>query len=408
MAKLFALEDADLEGVGEVELEAAPEVGEVADVETEVVPEVAEVAEVEAGVEEGMGAADQLEQVEEVVEQAVEGEGLDPVAAEAIKIAVEAICARVGANPKSVYSLYATENFQSASSRKANTKYALEGLGEFLKDLWKKIKSALENLWTKVKAFWAKHISTLGRVKKALDSMKQKVSSSSGKLEGQAYIETAPSALSNAFGFSGSDVTDSVIASVIDAHTAAHAEADKAAGMGVDAAKAAATAIGSNQVIDMTNVKGSYDLGTSAKPLVGGAYSKFSVEVDGETVNVSMERETVEKGEKAGVKMVEKAGVSSLLSKASSVIDATIKAKTGFDKAQAEFTKAMGEVEKAINAKVTDKATTEAAKPAREAVKVMYKVNAKIPQVAAERISLDIKLAKGVLAYAALCVKNYK
>ena len=75
MAKLFALEDADLEGVGEVELEAAPEVGEVADAQTEVVADETEITEVEAGVEEGMGAADQLEQVEEVVEQAAEGEG---------------------------------------------------------------------------------------------------------------------------------------------------------------------------------------------------------------------------------------------------------------------------------------------------------------------------------------------
>ena len=116
MAKLFALEEAELEGT-EVELEAAPEVGEVADVQVEVEADASEMTEVAAGVEEGMGAADQMEQVEEVVEQAAEGEGLDPVAAEAIKIAVEAICARIGANPKAVYSLYATENFQSASSR---------------------------------------------------------------------------------------------------------------------------------------------------------------------------------------------------------------------------------------------------------------------------------------------------
>ena len=67
MAKLFALEDAELEG-GEVELEAAPEVGEVADAQTEVVADETEITEVEAGVEEGMGAADQLEQVEEVVD----------------------------------------------------------------------------------------------------------------------------------------------------------------------------------------------------------------------------------------------------------------------------------------------------------------------------------------------------
>ena len=59
-----------------------------------------------------------MEEVEGLVEDAVEnGEGLDPVAAEAVRISVEAICARIGANPKAVYPLYATENFASASSR---------------------------------------------------------------------------------------------------------------------------------------------------------------------------------------------------------------------------------------------------------------------------------------------------
>lgn len=408
MAKLFALEDADLEGVGEVELEAAPEVGEVADVETEVVPEVTEVAEIESGVEEGMGAADQLDQVEEVVAQAAEGEGLEPVAAEAIKIAVEAICARIGANPKAVYSLYASENFQSASSRKANTKYALEGVAEFLKDLWKKIKAALSNLWTKVKAFWDKHVSTLGRVKKALDSMKQKVSASTGKLEKQAYVESAPSGIASAFGFGGKDVLDSSISDVIDAHVEAGKKVEEIMAMGSKAAKAAADAIAATQAIDLKNVTGEWSLGSANAPLVGGATSVFKIEVEESNVAVTLERDAVEKGEKAGVKLVEKAAVTSLLTKTMAVIDADIKAKAGFDKAQTEFTKAMADVEKAINATANDKASAEAAKPSREAVKVMYKVNSKIPQISAERVSMDIKLAKGVLGYAGLCLKNYK
>ena len=407
MAKLFALEEAEI-GEEVIEMETAPEVGEVADVETEVVPEVTEVAEIESGVEEGMGAADQLEQVEEVVAQAAEGEGLDPVAAEAIKIAVEAICSRIGANPKAVYSLYAAENFQSASSRKANTKYALEGVGEFLKDLWKKIKAALSNLWAKVKAFWDKNISTLGRVKKALDSMKQKVSTSSGKLKDQAYIESAPGGLAAAFGFSGSDVTDGVIMGIVDNHLAAHTEADKAAAAGTAAAKAAAAAVAGNTAIDLSSVKGSWDLGSQAKPLVGGAYAKFTIEVEEENVTATMERETVEKGEKAGVKIVEKAAVLAVIAKTLTVIDSDVKAKAGFDKTQTEFTKAMADVEKAINAKVVDKQTTEDAKVGRTAVKVMYKVNSKIPQISAERVSVDIKLAKGVLGYAGLCLKSYK
>ena len=135
MSKLFALEDINTDSaVGE--LEVTPQEGEVADVQAEVEPEVAEIGEQTEAIDEGMSATDQLEQVEQVVEQAAEGEGLSEVSAEAIRIAVEAICVRVGANPKTLYNMYATENFQSASSRKANSKIALEGVSEFLKDMW--------------------------------------------------------------------------------------------------------------------------------------------------------------------------------------------------------------------------------------------------------------------------------
>ncbi|EKD89614.1 MAG: hypothetical protein ACD_33C00031G0001, partial [uncultured bacterium] len=79
MAKLFAMED---EGSASdvVELEATPQEGEVAEVQVEMAADTAEVAEQSEAVDEGMAAADQLEEVQEVVEQSVEqGEGLDPV-----------------------------------------------------------------------------------------------------------------------------------------------------------------------------------------------------------------------------------------------------------------------------------------------------------------------------------------
>ena len=179
---LFALEN-DAE-IGDAEMSVSPEEGQASDAANEASDDMNDIAETAEAVDTGADAGEQLGQVEELVEDAVEnGEGLSPVAAEAVRISVEAICARIGANPGSVYSLYATENFQSASSRKANSRIALEGVGEFLKNLYEKIKAALTNMWTKITDFWDKHISTLGRVKKALESMKTKVASSSGKFK---------------------------------------------------------------------------------------------------------------------------------------------------------------------------------------------------------------------------------
>ena len=406
MSKLFAFENADVVG-DEVELETPVEVGEVADVEVDVQEEAGEIDEQANAIVEGVDAGDQMEQVEELVEQAAEeGEGLDPVAAEAVRIAVEAICARVGANPKSMYALYATENFQSASSRKANTRFALEGVGEFLKDLWKKIKTALTNLWTKAQAFWDKHISSLGRVKKALESMKAKVSASSGKLEGKAYLEEAPGALSDALG--GGEISASSFNSIIEAHK-----------------KLLDT---SDEVVSYTKVLNDSAAETISKPgkeakglaesfeskkipgLIGGLTWGTEIEIDFEAGTVSYEttREYAEKGDKDGVQLADKAAVKSLIDKVLSVINDNIKAKEKNAKLQEAFKNLSTAIEKAINASVSDSKSAEAAKTMRKSMKIVYKINAKTPSINNECLALNVRLSKTVLSYASLCLKNYK
>ena len=418
--KLFALENAELEGEV-IELETPAEVGEVAQVESEMVPEVAETETEVAAIDEGMGAADQLEQVEEVVAQAAEGEGLDPVAAEAIKIAVEAICARIGANPKAVYSLYATENFSSASSRKANTKIALEGVGEFLKDLWKKIKAALSSLWAKVKAFWAKHVSSLGQVKKALESMKKTVSSSSGKFKGQPFIEKAPGALLAAFAGKG-DLTEARVGAYVAAHGDAEAGKDEvvataskgqaaAAKASKDAKGGAAAATEDLAALNkqLTDLSAEVKLGSSDKPLIGGVFITYSFEVNEDNVSVTVETDSIaDKDTEAGVMLVAKDKLNAVLGKVVAVIDANIKTKAGMDKAQAEFEKAMKEIGDAVNATVVNSETAEAAKVHRKAMKAVYSLNTKSIEVVNKKTSLDVKMAKAVLAYCSLCVKNYE
>ena len=402
--KLFAMEDAELEG-GAVELEAAPEVGEVADAEVPVVEETTELEGQSESIDEGMAAADQMDQVEEVVASAAEGEGLEPVAAEAIKIAVEAICARIGANPKAVYSLYATENFQSASSRKANTKIALEGVGEFLKDLWKKIKAALQNLWAKVKAFWNKHVSTLGRIKKALDSMKQKVGASSGKLDGKAYIEEAPGGLASAFGHAG-EISTKSIESIIAEHDKL-AESSDAMVKRVEAMNSVAA----NKAATPSELKSQVDLkSTETGPLVGGV--KFKVEVEADTdagsVQVNFSEEPAESSDKVGVQLAAKDAVKSVLDKTLAVINENIKARDKLAKCEESFNKAAMQVEKVINESSVDKESAEKAKEIRKTMKIVYAMNAKAPTIFNKGLNYNIKLAKAVLTYSALCVKNYK
>lgn len=405
MAKLFALEEAEIE-TGEVELEAAPEVGEVADVQVDVEADAGEITEVEAGVEEGMGAADQLEQVEEVVEQAAEGEGLDPVAAEAIKIAVEAICARIGANPKAVYSLYATENFQSASSRKANTKYALEGLGEFLKNLWEKIKAALSSLWEKVKAFWNKHMSSLGRTIKALESMKVKVSA----LKGTPTTEQVevPSGLKSIF---------PVKARLGVTEIAAFAAAVQKAGAQVDSFHLLDEMAGATTMKDIARAAGKakggfkIEFGTEAAPMPGGVYQswEFKVEVETDdgvetaTLDIQEDSGKADEGHKnAQLDIVSKDKLKSLIEGALKQAKELAKYRDKSDKRAKAAQQALKALDKEIDA-IQKNAPKDKMK---SNLRTFNLVMSKGPMIEAKSLSYNLVLFRGILGYADACVKN--
>ena len=178
MAKLFAFEDNELDqSVDEVVIpeETASEASDA----------VEEASEIDAGVEatdEGVEAADQLTEVASVVEGTIEsGEGLEPVAAEAIRLAVESFCSKVGTSSKAMYPLYATENFASKSSRLANSKLALETISDTIRNIWEKIMNFLKGLVQKVVNFWKGFINNVKRTQSALTSLQKDVKKLSGK-----------------------------------------------------------------------------------------------------------------------------------------------------------------------------------------------------------------------------------
>lgn len=406
MAKnLWALEEENL-GVDGGELETSPEEGEVADVQVETEGDVGEIGEVGEAVDSGLEATSELEEVQEVVEQAAEtGEGLDPVAAEAIRIAVKAIASKVGANPKSVYSLYSMENFQSASSRKANTQYALEGVGEFLKDLWKKIKAALDKMWTKVKAFWAKHISNVGRIKKALESMKAKVRSTSGKMTGKAYLEKAPSGLISAFPGKG-DLTYKSVQSYLDSvGNLSKYPGVVAVGMS-DKVPGASDAERWINTIDMA-------LQNMAKKdeslvLVGGDILNLDVDVDRAEgqVTIEFDRQPIEeKDEERGMPIADKATLTTLLENALKQIKGTIEIQKKADKTAEATTKFLNAIEKQI---ADADLSPEDQKAVRNAMRIGYKLSSFDAKISSLAASENVKVCKAVISYAATCLKQYK
>lgn len=412
--KLFALEDAELEGMGaEVELETSPEEGEAAAVQAEMQDDVTDIQEVESGVEEGMDAAEQLEEVQDLVEQAAEGEGLDPVAAEALRIAVEAICARVGANPKSVYSLYATENFQSASSRKANTRIALEGVSEFLKNLWEKIKAALKSLWDKVVSFWDKHVSNLGRMVKALESMKDRAAKASGSYKFKPV--EAPASLLSIFPTKQA-VFDSA---VIDTYQKTLADAKKALEgnfrilEGVAEGSELFSKVGA-LVSKLAQANGEViAFGSESQPLPGGKYYKWTYKVNEEkdddvatyTLEIDEDHgEFTEGRQEVQMDVANKDTIKKLIS--ATITEVAKPAMKRRDKA-ASTAKKVNDAFKKIDA-VIKTASPEDQAAAKTAMRIFNLVLAKGPGIEAKYNQAEMAYMKGVLVYSAACLKQYK
>lgn len=401
MAKLFSTEN-DQTGGDLIESGAVtPEEAQVSDAALDVDADLSGadgVTEVAGNIEEGVDAVGDLTDVQELVSDAAEkGEGLTEVAAESIRLTISRIARRIGAEPTSVYSLYATENFASAAVRKPNTAFAAEGVKEFAENVWKKLKAALAKLWAKVKAFWEKHVSTLGRVKKALISAKAKVKASSGNLKDKAFVEKAPSSLLSAFAGTG-DLDVKRVQEYIKAQQAFQS--------------------GNNVITKMIQgIKGldsKFDATPSGLPegvkIVGGETLTIKIDAakDSKVVKLEVVREPIEnKSTEGGMVVADKAQLNSVLDETISIIDDAIKAKADTAKTEEASRKALNALESELN-KAAEDLTSEQAKEARDTMNSLYRLNAQSTKLQAIYASQNVKLAKAVLGFVNASLSQYK
>ena len=409
MAKLFALEEMEVENQA-VELEVSPEEGEVADVQVETEAEAAQVEDNSEAISEGVEAADQLEEVEEVVEKATEEEGLDPVAAEAIRIAVEAICARIGANSKAIYPLYAVENFQSASSRKANTKIALEGISEFLKNLWEKIKAALKKLWNKISEFWSKHFSSLNRMQKALESMKEKVNTAKGVPTSEEV--KAPGSLLSIFPVVVGQYLD------IDTINTFGKQVEEARTVLVNKFKIFENITTVGTIFDIERAvkeaKGGLKItfGSETSPLPGGHVYNWTFKLEEETedkqktykLEVEENHSVVSaSSDKIIVEIANKDKLKELIASTLTNVKAAIKYRDKYEQRQKKINGTFKAIDKSIGTM-----SKEVARVARANLRAFNLVMSKGPVVEAKYVSAFTAQVKGVLQFTNVCLKNFK
>lgn len=420
MSKLFAFENDDA-AVIDADLDT-----DLADVAGEMTDELAAVETTTDAVDAGVEATTPLGEVQDLVSDAVEsGEGLDSVAAEAVRIALKSVCRTIGADPKVMYPLYATENFDGASSRLGSSKLALEGITEFAKDLYKRIKAALERLWKKIKAFWDKHFSTLGRLKKAAVEMKKRVAKLK-ELKGAPFIDTMPGAFATAF-FPDGELT------IKDVAKTESALADLREGYLNGLEKVVALCVSLAVLADKTapdavRTEGGKMIGTFApggdifpkvENLVGGYSIHAYVEVDGGDdttlgdVTFKFDRESSDKDSDVskGMRVASKQELVDLCVSVEKAIDKMIESKKNIDKANSKVLEMLQKVGEDAEKYVADKEAAKSetiAKKVRMVMSMCYKSSSLVGRGHTTVTAEGVRFCKAALAYISYNAKQYK
>ncbi len=404
MRKLFAMEDID-DSVVSGELVTSPEEGEMAVVQVEIEPEVSEIITQSNVIDEAIDSVDQMTEVQSVLSNAIQdAEEVSPVATEAVRLAIDSICSRLGTTSAAVYSL------ESISGD--NGKIALESVSEFIKDIWKKVKAALTSLWEKVKSFYDTHVSSLGRAKKSIESMKKRVGESSGKIV-MNRVDSAPASLKTAFP-SQDDINTNLIENYIKAHEDSSISRDEFSKMVEAANNQIEKNIKSdtvNLMIDFFNEGTSdiYNFGTKDAPLVSGVYKTIEITGDRHTgdLEITTETDKIDSNGDVGLIVSDKQALINLLKKTNNLIEDSIKLKEKLHKLQ----EAVNKITQIFDTKITDNEADfdeESLKEARKVIKIFYKLNNKSPTVMLGMINYNVQLTKAVLSYTHVCLKHFK
>lgn len=221
MAKLLFALEGKTDSNDDIEFEGIDVGGHVFEDSLEVQEDATAIEAIAEGIDLAIVATERLEEIQYFSAMStVHLGGVTPLNSSILNVAIEAICANIGVKPEKVglTQMYSAENFSSEGSRKQYSTIAVEGLGDFIKNLWEKIKNAFKSLWKKITDFWDKHISTLGRIRKSLVSMKGAISNNKYEMQGDGRIEKTPSSLLTTFASDKGDLTTKVISTYVKTH----------------------------------------------------------------------------------------------------------------------------------------------------------------------------------------------
>lgn len=232
-------------------------------------------------VDEATEAGQELEEVSEIVEDTQESTGLDPVAAEAIKVALSCIYDKVGLSTKDISLHYSCENFNTENKKHKNTQIALESIKETLVNIRNKIKEFIARVYAKIVEFFKNLFSSVDKIIKVLDNIKAEINAKTRSRDlsttdkKEIDINTA---VANAFVFAGNVLTTKEAKDAIarfnltEAYMFLNLFSDKIYKISTDDFSKGQNV--DDMVIATLSGVGSFEIGDEKNPVAGGFYYK--------------------------------------------------------------------------------------------------------------------------------------
>lgn len=414
-------EDYDDAPIAEEEAVLAADVAEVDEISDEIATDNDQIDDFSEELDETIEDVQELESTQADLEEALgddDYEGMDQVAVEQLNRRLARVAAKRGFDISATRGVFSKESFTgTASNRRRATEYALEGLVDTIKQMWERIKAAVKAMWEGIKKFWKEHLSTMGRLIKALKKVKQRIKDAKGNPDGTVSPKAAGS-LSKVF-----PGKENLSAKTIADFTGRQVDFVSGVTMFVDninasANKIATTIKSGNDVAGeialvtstLTKGKAKESFGSESAPLVGGVYGEITGDnTEGDSVKVELQWKEVKVDAKDRKLTISgKNELGSMIDSNISLIEDTEKLGGRFQKLQVEFDKAQNAINSAVAGMSSSDDEDDLAKAVRVASRSYQDLMRLVPKINSRAVKLNIRCAQGAVSYAKTCLSNYK
>ena len=351
--------------------------------------------------QDGINISSSANELRSLLENKLDTDGeISPVCMEAIKIAIQAIYSNVGAR-------YSLEDYNGTSF----SEYALETLSVFVKELWTKVKTSIQNLWDKVSQFWEDNFSALKSVRKTLDHALT-VIQKEYKITSERQTVRISDPLLHAFN-SKKNLDSVLVESFINTHLGNFERLDEI----IERTRYFNNHVRAirkedfekdieSQLIAISEKLTSrvFKFGHDVRPIIGGDYIsvEYNFDAGSADMNIAVDKTTLPvDNDKRETYITEQNKLKSLVKRTIDVIDETIKYADIRKKAQKEFDDLIH-----VYDKVMLEGDSTISKNVNKTIKLIYKINSCMPGFFSLVVLSNVKLAKSVVNYAGLCVRE--